>query len=188
MQRRQLPGGGASLVRIICKIDDLPDPDSQDGALPVKAPFDGTVLERSLSLGALVEPGERLLLLGDTSEIWVLTSVYEREMEPLLEQDARGNVRASVEVPAYPGRSFTGRVERIGGILDEATRTLKVRIVVENVEGLLRAGMFARVHFLSGETGRALAVPAEAVLEDEGRRICRDRSVLHPAPSADGRS
>ena len=76
---------------------------------------------------------------------------------------------AHVEVPAYPDRVFSGRVERIGGILDEATRTVKVRVVVRNPEGLLRAGMFARVRLLDGSAEQVVAIPAEAVLEDEGR-------------------
>lgn len=83
-----------------------------DGAttalLPVTAPFDGTVLERSLGLGATVEPGQPLLLLGDTRRMWVLLSLYEREMADVLEQKERGEVRADVTVAAYPGRVFSG--------------------------------------------------------------------------------
>ena len=135
----------------------------------MKAPFDGTVLERNLSMGALVEPGQQLLLLGDTSEMWVWTSLYERELAGLLREQAKGTVLAHVEVPAYPGRIFAGRVERVSGIVDEATRTAKVRVVVDNPEGLLRAGMFARVHLHGDGSEQALTVPAEAVLEDEGR-------------------
>ncbi len=138
-------------------------------ALPVKAPFDGTVLERNLSLGAMVEPGQALLLLGDTSDMWVWTSLYERELAGLLREQAKGAVLAHIEVPAYPDRIFPGRVERVGGIVDEATRTAQVRVVVDNPGGLLRAGMFARVHLLGDDSGQALTVPAEAVLEDEGR-------------------
>jgi membrane fusion protein, heavy metal efflux system len=142
---------------------------AESTALPVKAPFDGTVLERNLSLGGLVEPGQPLLLLGDTSDMWVWTSLYEQELPGLLREQARGTVLASVDVPAYPDRIFAGRVERVSGIVDEATRTARVRVVVENPEGLLRAGMFARVRLHGSDSGRVLAVPAEAVLEDEGR-------------------
>jgi cobalt-zinc-cadmium efflux system membrane fusion protein len=152
------------------EIDDLgTDPDAHGGPLPVKAPFAGTVLERNIGLGASVEPGQPLLLLGDTSEMWIWTSLYEREMASVLARQTRGEVLAHVEVPAYPDRVFSGRVERIGGILDEATRTVKVRVVVRNPEGLLRAGMFARVRLLDGSAEQVVAIPAEAVLEDEGR-------------------
>jgi cobalt-zinc-cadmium efflux system membrane fusion protein len=151
------------------EIEELTTDGAMAGALPVRAPFDGTVLERNLSMGSLVEPGQQLLLLGDTSEVWVWTSLYERELAGLLREQEKGTVLAHVEVPAYPGRNFSGRVERVSGVVDEATRTTRVRVVVENPEGLLRSGMFARVHLHENGSEQALAVPAEAVLEDEGR-------------------
>lgn len=151
------------------EIAELSTTGSRATALPVRAPFDGTVLERNLSLGARVEPGQQLLLFGDTSEMWVWTSLYERELAGLLRAQAGGPVLAQVEVPAYPERVFSGRVERVSGTVDEATRTARVRVVVANSDGLLRAGMFARVRLEGADAGQVLTVPAEAVLEDEGR-------------------
>jgi cobalt-zinc-cadmium efflux system membrane fusion protein len=139
------------------------------GWLPVRAPFAGTILERDLNLGAAVEPGERLLLLGETDRMWVITSVYERELALLLEHPSRDHLLAEIEVPAYPGRRFTGSVDRLQGTLDDATRTTRIRILVDNPGGLLRAGMFARVRLMLPGEEEALAVPPEAVLEDEGR-------------------
>ncbi|HYN41460.1 MAG TPA: efflux RND transporter periplasmic adaptor subunit, partial [Thermoanaerobaculia bacterium] len=142
---------------------------SESGLLPVRAPFAGTVLERSLSLGAQALPGDRLVLLADTSRVWVLTTIHEREVAAVLEAKAGGPVEADVVVPAYPGRTFRGRVDHVGGTLDEATRTAKARVVVENPGDLLRSGMFARVRLRVACEGGPLAVPSEAVVEDEGR-------------------
>jgi RND family efflux transporter MFP subunit len=136
--------------------------------MPVRAPFPGTVLERSLSLGALVQPGDKALLLADTSKIWVMTTLYESELAAVLGAPGEAPVTAEVTVTAYPGRMFKGIVERVGGTLDEATRTTTARVVVENPDNLLRSGMFARVR-LSEEGGSSLALPEEAILEDEGR-------------------
>lgn len=154
LTREEIDGLGTSAVNTV---------------LPVRAPFDGTVLERSLGLGALVAPGDKLLLLGDTSTLWIWTSLYERDLPQFLRQQGEGTISAHVEIPAYPARSFPGRVERVSGIVDEATRTARLRVVVDNREGLLRAGMFARVHLDGGSSEMALVVPTEAVLEDEGR-------------------
>ena len=148
----------------------VPSP-GDSGLLAVRAPFAGTVLERSLSLGALVSPGDRTLLLADTSRLWVQTALYEREVAAVLGQPATQAVRAEVVVPSYQGRVFRGTVERVGGTLDEATRTARARVVVDNPGNLLRAGMTARVRLLFPSPARALAVPADAVLEDEGRRF-----------------
>ena len=153
------------------EIDALRDGrgDPQSGLMPVRAPFAGAVLERSLSIGEQAQPGSRLLLLADTSRVWVMTTVYEREVAAVLRAQQAAPVRAAVTVSAYPDTVFQGRVERVSGTLDEATRTAGVRVVVENPANLLRAGMFARVDLLLPEAGGDVALPEEAVLEDEGR-------------------
>jgi cobalt-zinc-cadmium efflux system membrane fusion protein len=142
---------------------------SQSGLMPVRSPFAGTVLERSLSLGAQAQPGDKLLLLADTSRVWVITTVYEREVAAVLQAQRLEPVQAVVTVSAYPDATFKGHVEQVGGTLDEATRTAKVRVVVDNPDNLLRAGMFARVQLLLRAAGGGLALPEEAVLDDEGR-------------------
>lgn len=141
----------------------------QSGLMPVRAPFAGTVLERSLSIGQQAQPGDELLLLADTSRVWVMTSVYEREVAALLSAQQKAPVRAAVTVSAYPGSTFQGHVEQVSGTLDEATRTASVRVVADNPRNLLRAGMFARVELLLPGTGRDVALPEEAILQDEGR-------------------
>ena len=144
-------------------------PQATSGLMKVRAPFAGTVLERSLSLGALVQPGDRSLLLADTSRVWVITNLYEREVASVLDAQGRRPVSAEVAVAAYPQRTFLGTVERIGGTLDESTRTARARVVVDNPGNLLRAGMFARVNLLLDDASAPLAVPEAAVLEDAGR-------------------
>jgi len=141
----------------------------QDGLMPVRAPFAGTVLERSLNLGSLVEPGQQNLLLADTSRMWVMTNIYERELAAILKQQAHGKVPADVIIPAYDNRVFRGLVDTVGGTMDETTRTAKARVVVENPDGALRPGMFAQVRLVLDVGQPVLAVPAEAVLEDGGR-------------------
>ncbi len=163
----------------------------QGGLMPVRAPFAGMVLERSLNLGALVSPGQQNLLLADTSHLWVMTNVYERELAAILNQRARGKVPAEVIVPAFANRIFPGHVEAVGGTLDEATRTAKARVVVANPDGVLRPGMFAQVRLLLDTGQTALAVPAEAVLEDEDRPfvfIRRDSDYFVRRPVSTGRS
>ncbi len=112
---------------------------SESGLLPVRAPFAGTVLERSLSLGGQALPGDKLLLLADTSRVWVITTIHEREVAAVLEAKAGGPVEAELTLSAYPGRTFRGRVDHVGGTLDEVTRTAKARVVVLNPGDLLRA-------------------------------------------------
>ncbi len=141
----------------------------QSGLMPVRAPFAGTILERSLSIGEQAQPGDKLLLLADTSRVWVITSIYEREVAAVLKAQQQAPVQATVTVSAYPDATFAGHVEQVSGTLDEATRTASVRVVVDNPANLLRAGMFARVELLIPGSAGSVALPEQAVLSDEGR-------------------
>jgi multidrug efflux pump subunit AcrA (membrane-fusion protein) len=76
-----------------------------------------------------------------------------------------------VRVQAYPERSFMGRLDLLGRAMDPATRTVKARIALDDPERLLRPGMFAQVELEIGPDRPALAVPASAVLSDEGREF-----------------
>lgn len=144
------------------------DPDGSP-LLTVTAPLAGTVLERDLGPGRQVAADQPLLLVADVTRIWVLASLREHEIGPLLAARGAGEVPAEVTLHFLPGRVLNGRLEAVGGTLDESTRTARARIVVDNAAGLLRPGMFAHVRLrLPGGAG-ALAVPAEAVLEDAGR-------------------
>jgi cobalt-zinc-cadmium efflux system membrane fusion protein len=142
-----------------------------DGAplLTVTAPLAGTVLERELGPGQQVTADQPLLLVADVSRMWVLANLREHEIGPLLAARAAGEVPAEVTLHFRSDRVLSGRLEAVGGTLDESTRTARARIVVDNAEGLLRPGMFAHVRLRLPGAARALAVPAEAVLEDAGR-------------------
>jgi membrane fusion protein, heavy metal efflux system len=147
------------------------------GWLPVCAPMGGTVLERNVTVGASVEPGKPLLLIGDTSRMWAIATIYERELSLVEARGAQSAAAAEIETSAYPGRIFKGRLDRLYGTLDENTRTVKARVWVDNPENLLRAGMFARVRLLLDPERQVLALPAEAVLEDAGRAFVFERTV-----------
>jgi RND family efflux transporter MFP subunit len=95
--------------------------------------------------------------------------VYERDIARVSREQLEKKLRAAVAVKAYPGEEFRGTVEFISPAMEEATRTVKLRVEVTNPDGRLLAGMFASLKvFLPGDD-EALAVPQAAVLADEGR-------------------
>jgi cobalt-zinc-cadmium efflux system membrane fusion protein len=149
-----LPGRGAAAGR---------------GALVLRAPAAGVVLEMHAVPGELVRPDQSILTVGDLSELWLWADLYEDQLGRVVTGAAKGSLRAGVAVKAYPGEVFPGKVDFVGPTMDEKTRTVKVRIGLQNPGGKLRAGMFAAVQlYLPGED-EALAVPRAAVLSDEGR-------------------
>lgn len=133
-------------------------------SLSVYAPMDGVVLEKTAVEGMRFAPGDTLYRIADLSTIWVLANVFEQDLGQI-----QPDQKVSVTVPAYPGRTFQGRVAFIYPTIDAATRTAKVRIVIPNTDLLLKAEMYATVEVAAPVGGAAtLAVPESSVL-DTGR-------------------
>ena len=130
------------------------------------APFDGYVMELGIRQGAAVEPGTTLFQLADLGSVWITAEVPETQAAWIKAGD-----RAEAAVPALPGERFEGRVDYIYPDVTQATRTLKVRIVIHNPHKTLRPGMFATTG-LSGTTlTQILTVPTEAVIKTGTRSI-----------------
>ena len=132
------------------------------------SPMQGVVVERPVSLGQMVEPSDTLFLIMDLREVWILIDVYERD---LFQVRIGQNVR--VKVAAYPNKDFGGTVENIGAIVEQKTRAVKVRVVLQHQAGDLKPGMFATVSIVgtSGEKHEHLFAPAAAVQRDGDKYI-----------------
>ncbi|MBC8367318.1 efflux RND transporter periplasmic adaptor subunit [bacterium] len=140
-----------------------------DGLLELRAPFAGRVLDLHAVLGEQWEAGEEIILFGDTSRLWVWVDVYESQLAAVSSAVDGYGLPVSLSVHSHPEKSFAGRIDYLDGRMDEHTRTVKARVILDNRAGHLRPGMFAEVEaVLSGGAGR-LALPEAAVMEDEGR-------------------
>jgi membrane fusion protein, heavy metal efflux system len=130
----------------------------------VKAPISGKVLEIS------VVPGEyrndtnaSLMTISDLSTVWVAADVPENAIRLI-----KLNERIDIELTAFPGEKFAGRVARIADTVDPQTRTIKVRAEMDNRNGRLRPEMYGRIHHEEG-TKRMPVVPAGAVIQGDGQ-------------------
>ncbi len=139
------------------------------GVLVLRAPTSGAVLEMHAVPGEAVRPDQSVFTLGDLSQLWVLADLYEAQFPEVLAHEFHGDMSATVTARAFPGESFPATVEFVAPAMDEKTRTIKVRVGVPNPKGKLRAGMFVNVELHLPAGAEALAVPAAAVLSDEGR-------------------
>jgi len=129
--------------------------------LKITAPFEGVVTERMVHPGALVGPGNdvALLTLQQVSHL--------RLVVPVPEEDVSGIVNgASVpfQVPAWPERSYSGKIARISHALDPKTRTMAVELDVMNRDGALAPGMYPTVKWPVRRTHPALFVPKTSVV------------------------
>lgn len=123
------------------------------------APIAGTVIDRTALLGRLVDAERPLFVIGDLTRLWLVVHAFERDALRM-----RPGTTATVTFPALPGQPTSGSVTRIGSRVDPASRTVDVRIVIDNPGGNLRPGMSARALVPLGDRAETVvAVPVEAV-------------------------
>jgi cobalt-zinc-cadmium efflux system membrane fusion protein len=143
------------------------DPQRPSSVIEVRAPVAGTIIEQNVAIASGVKSldnSPNLFTIADLSQVWVICDVYENDLAQVQVGD-----RARIELNAYPGRNFTGRVANIGKLLDPNTRAAKVRIELSNDRELLRPNMFATVHFQSQAAQARTVVPATAILRLQDR-------------------
>jgi len=140
--------------------------------LILRAPQAGTIIAQNISTGKIVGTTESLYTIADLSNLWVWCDVYEKDLAVLHEQFAKGQpLKAIVQVKAFAGNEFKGVVDLIGNLMDEHTRTVKIRVQVKNPESKLRPGMFAEVEVMIPGRGRMTAVPRNAIMSDAGKNF-----------------
>jgi cobalt-zinc-cadmium efflux system membrane fusion protein len=139
-----------------------------DPLLPILSPISGTVIFRDVLKGAHIEPEKILLTISDLGRLWALLDVYEKDI-PLVKKESRVSIQASL----YPGRSFPARITYISNLIDEKLRTMKVRVEVENPDGLLKPNMYVQGVLESriNDGEKVLAVPEEAVQSLDGEKV-----------------
>src|SRR5438132_1867127 len=152
--------------------------------LAVYAPSSGIVLKRQALPGTYFEPGTTLYELADLSTVWINGDIYESEIPSV-----RLNQSAEVTFETYPGEAFRGKVAYIYPYLNEATRTVRVRMEFPNPHLKLKPGMYGNV-VLGVDAGRLLIVPKEAVLDSGLRQLVfldLGQGVYQPYPVKLGR-
>ena len=128
----------------------------------IRAPFAGRTGLRRVSVGSLVNPGTVITTLDDTGSIkldFTVAETYLAALSPGLSISARS--------AAYPGRTFEGRIASVDSRVDPTTRSVIVRALVPNPDGLLKPGMFLTVRISRGAAD-ALVLPEEALVPEQG--------------------
>jgi cobalt-zinc-cadmium efflux system membrane fusion protein len=135
--------------------------DQVGSVIEVRAPSSGTIVEQNIVQSASVHTPDNqpnLFTIADLSTVWALCDVYENDLSFVRLGD-----KADVELNGYPGRIFHGRISNIGKVLDPATRSTKVRIVLQN-PGMMRSGMFLKATFFGNKGELKAVLPATSIL------------------------
>jgi len=147
------------------QIDSLEARGTVTRTLLLRAPRSGEITEKMVIEGQAVKAGDNLFLIADRRLLWVDLAVFEQDAPAV-----HVAMPATIRVDAVPSHSFRGRVTFVYPQLDDRTRTLTVRVEVDNRSGELRPGMYATAE-LQTAGRRAVSVPLAAVLPTGTRDI-----------------
>jgi RND family efflux transporter MFP subunit len=136
--------------------------------LPLEAPIAGAVVEVLGVPGASVEPGAPVFRILDASRIWVEGRVSEFDLALISAAPGALAQFAALHEQRFELRGPGGGPPYVGQEVDPSSRTLFVRYEIENPDGAVRPGMLAELHISTGEHEAPVAIPAEAVVMDQG--------------------
>jgi multidrug efflux pump subunit AcrA (membrane-fusion protein) len=130
--------------------------------LELKAPIDGVIIQRTATAGELVDKSKAIYTISDPTQLWAIAEVKERDIAAVkLGQDA------AFTTLAFPDEKFHGKVVLIGNEVEAGSRTVEVRIAVDNADGRLKAGMFADVEIITTILDNVLLI-SDSALETDG--------------------
>jgi Cu(I)/Ag(I) efflux system membrane fusion protein len=142
------------------------------------APRSGIIVAKQALAGMFVDPSAELYVVSDTSRLWVLSDVYEKEVPFVKLGDS-----AKLRIEGLGAQELAAKVAFMPPTIDEPTRTLRVRFELPNEDGRVRPGAFATVE-MKLDLGRALAVPETAVVHAGTRDIVFVIHGTHVQPRA----
>jgi RND family efflux transporter MFP subunit len=130
----------------------------------ISSPVDGFVAKRFLDPGATVSPNVPVASLVDIRTVRMVANLVEKDLKRVTV-----GTHADVDVDAFPGETFSGRVSRVAPVFDPATRTAEMEIEVPNPGYRLKPGMYARVQLTVSLRPNAITVPSNAVVLIDGK-------------------
>ena len=137
---------------------------TQSGALPIftiKAPQSGYIVERKVNPNVQIRPdnGDALFTISNLTDVWVLINIYESDIASV-----KMGQQVNIQTVAYPDKVFTGTISNIGQVLDNDSKVLKARVVLQNPGGLLKPDMFCTVKLHLEKQDKMLAVNPKSVI------------------------
>jgi membrane fusion protein, multidrug efflux system len=131
----------------------------------IASPVSGFVGKRALDPGAWVTPNSSFISVVDIGVVRLVANVVEKDLGHI-----NSGMKSDVIVDAYPGEHFVGRIAHVAPVLDPATRTAQIEVEIENSTFRLKPGMYAKVSFVIEHKEKVLVVPANAVVDAQGKK------------------
>jgi RND family efflux transporter MFP subunit len=131
----------------------------------IVSPVSGFVGKRALDPGAWVTPNSSFISVVDISIVRLVANIIEKDLRRI-----EAGMKADVEVDAFPGDKFAGRIARVAPVLDPSTRTAQIEVEIDNRNFRLKPGMYAKVSFVIEHRANTLIVPANAIVDVTGNK------------------
>lgn len=134
-----------------------------DNRFVLRTPLAGTITERNINPGMEVKPDltAPLFVISDLTHLWVNIDIFEKDIGLI-----HTGAKVILNVPAYPNEDFVATISYISRIVDETTRTVKVRCMLPNLDGRLLPAMFASVRVMSEPDDLAIVIPLTAMFTE----------------------
>lgn len=141
----------------------------------LRSPINGFVINKKINRDMTLPSGhnESVFTIAELNEVWAVADVYESDISRI-----KQGMDVSVSALSYPGETIQGKIDKIFNVLDPATKTMKVRIRLQNSDFKFKPEMIATVKVLFNEDGELPSVPASAIIFDRSRQfimIFKDR-------------
>ena len=135
----------------------------QTGYMKIKSPITGFVVDKNVNPGMDIRSDNTnpLFTISDLKTVWVMANVYETDISRIYK-----GMNVSIKTLAYPDKEFYGLISNINSVIDHEAKVLRVRILIQNPEGLLKPDMFASILLDRPLERKALAVSPKAVVFD----------------------
>jgi len=129
----------------------------------IAAPVDGMVANVTATIGQVVSPGSALMVVQDISQVYAVVNIEQKDLGLV-----KIGQKAQIIVDSYGDRVFEGTIDMINPEAGATNRMFRTKIKINNEEGLLKAGMFARVELATGQSAQILTVPQASIIQNKG--------------------
>jgi cobalt-zinc-cadmium efflux system membrane fusion protein len=132
----------------------------------IKAPISGFIVEKNITNNTTIrtDNSNNLFTISDLKNVWVIANVYESNISKVHLGD-----KVDVTTLSYPGKVFSGKIDKILNVLDPTNKVMKVRVVLSNPDYQLKPEMFASVTVTTKEGSQAICIPSKALIFDNSQ-------------------
>jgi membrane fusion protein, heavy metal efflux system len=150
------------------RLQQLGSTANAQGLVTIVAPIAGTIASREVSIGqSLQDAGGKLMTIVNDGRIFATANIYEKDLGMV-----KNGQKILLKVPSLPNQSFEGRITQIGTSVKGETRVVPVQAEINNLNGLLKPGMFAELEVITNQTAASiLAIPTSAIVDANGKKV-----------------